>query len=267
MTSNSIYLILSSVKHNKHYLEKYVKFINACVSQNNEVSGNIKHHICPKSIFKEYSNLKIHKWNCSILTKRQHWIAHKFLAKIFGRSQVYALMSMSGTRDEYKKLTSKEFEKLSIQCSGTNHKLYGLTWEQRYGTEIAAEMKIKISGENASSKLESNRKANSAAKQNRKWVNNGIEERFIDKSDIPENFIDGRLNSKSTITQSMIERSLKYFGVDSEEQLKELLTKNIFVENFSKTKFDLKYKKDSTCKFRDPSIRYFLKKFNLYDKL
>jgi len=142
-----------------------------------------------------------------------------------------------------------------------------LTWEQRYGTEIAAEMKIKISGENASSKLESNRKANSAAKQNRKWVNNGIEERFIDKSDIPDNFIDGRLNSKSTITQPMIERSLAHFGVVSENQLEELLNIQIFIENYTITKLDKKYKKDSTCLFRDPSIRYFLKKFNLFNHL
>jgi translation elongation factor P/translation initiation factor 5A len=39
------------------------------------------HHILPKSLFKEYSNLKTYKWNKVLLTAREHFICHILLMK------------------------------------------------------------------------------------------------------------------------------------------------------------------------------------------
>lgn len=97
MTSNVIYTpnifeILQSKPHNPHYLRRYYNFINACSKINStkskeELDYTEKHHICPKSLFKEFKNFRIHQWNCSVLTFRQHFISHWLLYKSYGRVQ------------------------------------------------------------------------------------------------------------------------------------------------------------------------------------
>jgi hypothetical protein len=78
-----IYPILSSIKHNIHYLNRYINFLRACKQRNtySELSLKERHHICPKSLFPEYKNLKIYKWNEIILSPKQHFIAHLILTK------------------------------------------------------------------------------------------------------------------------------------------------------------------------------------------
>jgi hypothetical protein len=81
-----IYSILSSKPHNPHYLNRYITFIEQCQQKNIGYEGYTeKHHICPKAkdMFPEYKNFRLHPWNCSVLTARQHYIAHLLLWKTF----------------------------------------------------------------------------------------------------------------------------------------------------------------------------------------
>lgn len=88
MTSNTIYSILESKRHNPHYLKRYFNFILGCKNKNVNLSISIyveNHHICPKAndMFPEYGNNKIHTWNNIKLTAKQHFIAHHLLWKAF----------------------------------------------------------------------------------------------------------------------------------------------------------------------------------------
>ena len=77
--------ILQSKKHNPHYLNRYIAFINAC--KRTEKRGYCEiHHICPKAkaFFPEYSDLKEHPWNGVKLTAREHFISHIMLAFAYG---------------------------------------------------------------------------------------------------------------------------------------------------------------------------------------
>lgn len=93
MLSNDIYTILSSSSHdyNEHYLKRYVNFVTSRSTTESYVE---RHHICPKSMFPEFSDLRKHKWNCAKLSAREHFIAHWMLAKAFGGSMWYALNVM-----------------------------------------------------------------------------------------------------------------------------------------------------------------------------
>ena len=43
------------------------------------------HHILPRSIFKEYSNLKEYKWNAVLLTAKEHFICHRLIQKHYSK--------------------------------------------------------------------------------------------------------------------------------------------------------------------------------------
>lgn len=86
MITNDIYTLLISKPHNKHYMDRYIKFINVCSTKKllpNEYIEN--HHILPKAkaLFPEYKDQKLHPWNSILLTSRQHFIAHYILAKAY----------------------------------------------------------------------------------------------------------------------------------------------------------------------------------------
>jgi hypothetical protein len=56
--SIDIYSILSSIPHNPHYLERYIKFIKGCKQKNLILEGYSEyHHICPRSLFPKYESL------------------------------------------------------------------------------------------------------------------------------------------------------------------------------------------------------------------
>lgn len=60
--SISIYSILSSIPHNPHYLNRYIKFIEGCKQKNVDIEGYVeRHHICPKCLFSKYKNLNHHE--------------------------------------------------------------------------------------------------------------------------------------------------------------------------------------------------------------
>ena len=87
--------ILKTKPHNAHYLNRYIKFINSCISYP-IVEKTEDHHICPKSsdLFPEFKSFKKYPWNKAKLTLRQHYIAHRLLWKAFGgrQSQAFKLM-------------------------------------------------------------------------------------------------------------------------------------------------------------------------------
>lgn len=88
--------ILKTKPHNAHYLNRYVRYINACIVKNEFLNSDEyteSHHICPKAndLFPEYNDLKIHTWNSVRLTAHQHIYAHIILWKLYGGSQTFAL--------------------------------------------------------------------------------------------------------------------------------------------------------------------------------
>lgn len=100
--------ILESKPHNKHYLNRYVKYIVACEKINKSTDKDTymeNHHICPKAndLFPEYVDLDTHKWNSVNLTMEQHIYSHILLWKLYGGSQTYALdwiFSKNKNKDE-----------------------------------------------------------------------------------------------------------------------------------------------------------------------
>jgi hypothetical protein len=121
----NIYSILSSKEHNKHYLDRYIKFIYKCTLLNslNEVKIVEKHHICPKAkdMFPEYEDFKTNEWNCALLAPRQHFIAHIILWKAFNtiRSCKESLWFMSNGKWQRYSRYSVIYENLKIQLIDT----------------------------------------------------------------------------------------------------------------------------------------------------
>ena len=90
---------------NKHYLNRYFKFI-----ENSNGSGEVSHHILPRSLFPEFVNLFENKWNDAKLSERHHYIAHLLLWKACNNKEMtYALNMMSNFRGIK---TSRLYEKL-----------------------------------------------------------------------------------------------------------------------------------------------------------
>lgn len=130
--------ILSSMNTNPHYLNRYIKFIETTSINFDEKVKGVKyesHHICPESHFPQYKVLKKNPWNKSILTQRQHFIAHKLLAKALDTKQMWYAYWMMAKMGETKnksrafKVTSREYEYARGQFienfTGENHPLYG----------------------------------------------------------------------------------------------------------------------------------------------
>lgn len=270
MTNIDIYAILASKPHNPHYLNRYWKFIQACRNNNLIVEGiKEKHHILPKAkdLFPEYKSFSSNPWNKVLLTPRQHFIAHWILWRTFkGVAMAYAFISMSGLRCGEKtseRISSKIYTKLRNECSGINHPIYGFTLEQRFGKKRADMIKAKMSGINSSAKKPESRKNNSAAKQNRAWYNDGTKEVWVDSSQVNSHLIPGRISKHSTVTQVQIDRSIKTFGFDQEEKFREILTEQAKTGKFYMSNFYQIYPKSIESRFRDPAIRFFLKKYDL----
>ena len=86
------------------------------------------HHIIPKSLFPEYSNLKENPWNSVLLTAREHYLIHALIWKHFKSlnhpsvnnmaKAFYTMNSLSSTVQS--RYNSKLFEKCKISKSHTN---------------------------------------------------------------------------------------------------------------------------------------------------
>ncbi|HET8688759.1 MAG TPA: hypothetical protein VFM18_19250 [Methanosarcina sp.] len=104
----NIYALLTSVPHNPHYLNRYYKFITS-----RKTTIGDKHHICPKAhdMFPQFTSFKTNPWNKIVLTGREHYIAHLFLHKAYGKSQTRAFYMMSSIS----RISSRYYEIMRLQ--------------------------------------------------------------------------------------------------------------------------------------------------------
>jgi len=81
------------------------------------------HHILPKSIFKEFGNIKLYKWNSVLLTAREHFICHALLVKhynVLGKKIEFSKMSHAFKQlNGNNKYSSKLYEILQKDFSFT----------------------------------------------------------------------------------------------------------------------------------------------------
>lgn len=99
---------------NKHYLERYVRFIRSREPSNGYVE---RHHIYPRSMFPQ---LKNDPANLIALTAREHFIAHWMLHKAFGGKMTQAFMYMKSycnDHSRYWNLNSHAYENLRSEFS------------------------------------------------------------------------------------------------------------------------------------------------------
>lgn len=79
---------------NFHYLKRYFKFIDYYKYSPNLEKNNLhKHHILPRSLFKEYECFYQYPENCLLLTFKQHKVAHSILALAFPKSNLRCALS------------------------------------------------------------------------------------------------------------------------------------------------------------------------------
>ena len=118
---NFIHEYLSMKSNNAHYIEKYANFIKT-----RKNIGNHKHHILPKAkdMFPDFKCFKQNPWNMIKLTYREHFIAHKILAKIFPNSSqsrcfFYMLNKSNKSSKQYQMLLEQHRQYLK----GNTHRL------------------------------------------------------------------------------------------------------------------------------------------------
>jgi len=79
----------------KRWLKRYLRFIETFSLESEIIKETHNHHILPSSLYPEYADLKINKWNKSILKTRTHLIAHYMLAKALGGNMWFAYNNMN----------------------------------------------------------------------------------------------------------------------------------------------------------------------------
>lgn len=139
MNSNDIYTALIAKcpqhKRNMHYLQRYVKFIYACLNRNETIHLCYvmhKHHILPKadSLWPEYKNFTKHPWNMARLTTKQHTIAHWMLARALGGGMWLAYNYLK-RKPDLNYLTSVDIEAMvNVRIVKTGHEVSAETREK-----------------------------------------------------------------------------------------------------------------------------------------
>lgn len=171
MEFETIYLILASLKHNKHYLDRYIKFIEGCDVKNKNFCGYVeRHHILPKgkNLFPEYKSFKKYPWNEIKLTARQHFLAHMMLRKVYywSRSANHAAWRMANNKNcngkigNDKKVTSRHYQLIKENLKHTvetKRKIgewsRGKTYEEIYDKDQANLLRKSRSISNSSRRL------------------------------------------------------------------------------------------------------------------
>jgi len=96
-----------NIKDNR-WLKRYLNFIEIFGKDSIYKKQTHKHHILPKAIYPEFSNLNENKWNKAVLSPRAHYLAHYMLAKALGGNMWYAWNIMNNSKDY--NLNSKLYE-------------------------------------------------------------------------------------------------------------------------------------------------------------
>lgn len=87
------------------WLKRYLNFI-----QKFNYDYGHKHHILPQSLYPEYKDLRVHTFNCKVLSFRAHYIAHYMLARALGGNMLYAFNRMNNSKEKIK-FNSKLYSK------------------------------------------------------------------------------------------------------------------------------------------------------------
>jgi len=133
------------------YSKWYLSIIVAAQSKNRKKSEDCyyeRHHIIPKSINPEISNLKLNPWNGVLLTAKEHFICHLLLTKMaIGKDKnkmIYALWNLRNqkTKSQDQRFTSNlynVYKKQMQEALSVDRK--GKSLEERYGITRASEIK------------------------------------------------------------------------------------------------------------------------------
>lgn len=98
MTKNNILNLLQNKLGANFNANDYYDFIVKNCKQK-ERNKTEEHHILPKSLFPEYTNLQIHKWNSVHLSYSDHLIVHAMLATSSNFKMAEAFVFMCSTRN------------------------------------------------------------------------------------------------------------------------------------------------------------------------
>jgi hypothetical protein len=119
-----IYQILITKPHNLHFVKRYVKFIESRKSIIRTPGEKLtEHHICPRAedLFPEYIDFKMNPWNKSVLTLKEHKIAHLMIWKMFRQSVsvIYSANMLTNFHNKQtgRKISTKLYENLSNDFS------------------------------------------------------------------------------------------------------------------------------------------------------
>lgn len=100
---------LSTIHHNPHYLNRYIRLIKHWSNQTIPEGTYVeKHHICPRSMF---PTLEKEKSNLVILTGRQHYVAHWLLWKAYMNDEMAMSFYLMSEKNGYN-ITSKIYQSL-----------------------------------------------------------------------------------------------------------------------------------------------------------
>ena len=124
---------------NIHYLNRYIKIINFCISKNKNFKRKThkfdEHHILPRSLFPKY---KKEKSNLVNLLYREHFIVHLILTKMFddkNYSMLFAFDLMNNIRNNKKsnnRLYQKEKELADLYRSKVSKEMWINLTEEQY---------------------------------------------------------------------------------------------------------------------------------------
>lgn len=175
MDSRTFYKIMlkkcPDTKRNKHYLKRYIRFIQRCIKANQSLTTNTymeNHHILPKSkyFWFEYLSFKDFPWNRARLTYRQHFIAHWMLYKSLSGKMCYAFKRMCDVENKIRKgdlfISSRTYEQVKkkvhdIEC---NKKL-----SEETKNKIREKRKLQVMGPCSDEKKQKIREANLGRKR------------------------------------------------------------------------------------------------------
>lgn len=90
---------------------KLIEYIKFCLDNDLKIATKLttsRHHILPKSLFKEYSDLNKNLWNSAHLSYSDHYIAHSILAQSIHNTKIIGAWWMMNFKDKITKDISGE---------------------------------------------------------------------------------------------------------------------------------------------------------------
>ena len=132
----------SGYEYNEHYLNRYLKFITSYKLTCKQKYHSELHHILPKSLFPQYSNLKNNSFNACHLPTRAHFVAHGILCKVFYKenSVWFAYTAMGQQKNEYQ----LERTQKSVFYQKAKNIAYKRISENKKGTKMKSDTRGKL---------------------------------------------------------------------------------------------------------------------------